>query len=233
MESFDSDERWFQELPRLLNSYTVARGSADCGNTPADVDSGDRPSLAMRGYLRAATRHPGRVPRVISEIEKLLSCGPTEEILLQLADSGITPDRLQASDGASLDVYLGRMLPHLRAFVAGGERIEPSVPETWWEWEQRFPELKSLLGGNFYMYWQDDHADHEAVISEYLKYVDAETARAVVADIEGVRSVARTEKQLEGAFQNLGFHGYPPKGMTWSQWLARIEERMTGYLDAR
>jgi hypothetical protein len=232
-ELFHSDGRWFQELPRLLDSYAEVRHPEEPGGTPGDVDRDDRPSLAMRSYLRTAARHPGRAARVISEIEILVKHGPTDEVLLQLADSGIRPDRLGSSDDVSLGEHFGRMLPHLRAFVANGEQVEDRAPETRWEWRQRFPELKSLLGAHFYMYWKDDYADHDAVISEYLDELDQETGAAVLQDIVDVRAIARTEKELERAFRVLGYHGYPPKGMKWSQWLNRIEERVRQHLDAQ
>ncbi|MCQ4082302.1 hypothetical protein NGB36_17245 [Streptomyces sp. RB6PN25] len=66
-------------------------------------------------------------------------------------------------------------VPHLVAFIEGGELPEPAVPETRWEWRERLPILSTLLG----YFHQDADADHpgadgggypdyEAIVADYF-----------------------------------------------------------------
>lgn len=230
----EPDERWFQELPGLLHAYAAARREArvaDPNGPAADIDTAQAPSPAMLGYLREAARHPGRATRVISEIERLLAEGPTDEVLLQLADAGISPERLHSSDEAEPAEHFNRMLPHLQRFVADGERAVSTPPQTPWEWKERFSDLGSLLGGQFYMYWQDEY-DHEGALTEFIDALgsDPDWAGTILQNITDVRVAAPSEKSLEHAFRMLGFYGYPPEGTSWKQWLARVEERLREYV---
>lgn len=228
------NRRMFKELPELLHAYTYARdieqtrgdGSAIAG----DIDMPDQPSVGMRSYLRIASRHPGQAARLVSELKILIERGPEDEIVDELIDAGIAdPARLRPSDDVLPDEFFQRMLPHLQAFIDAGDQVDDNVPETSWEWRHRFDELSHLFGG-FYMYWQDDYADHDAVIDGKIGgQPDPEVVANTLAQLEELRSFCADEKSLEVALRRLGFNGYPPQRMPYSDWFSHIERRLRRY----
>ncbi len=226
----------FYEFARLVDAYGWARRvrvkSDDGTDVAGDIDREGRPSVGMRGYLRMAARHPGRAAVVVAELELLLEHGPEDEVIDALAEAGIAdPAKLRPSDDVFPDEWFERMLPHLRAFVAAGETVPEAIPETSWEWRQRFDEISGLLGGGFYMYWQDDFADHDAVIDDYLSDgMDVAQATAMLADLRELRGICPGDDELEKPLRILGFHGRPPKGDTYNSWLDHVENRLRRYI---
>lgn len=144
----------FIGLPALLGAYdsTQLTYYAREGEVlpPGDVDTAEAPGRAMRTFLRTCVHHPGRAARVMFELELLLDRGPEDEILEALSDAGISPEELTPSDGKDPDGFFELMVPHLRDFIEAGERIADAIPESRWEWRERYPGLSGLMSGGFY-----------------------------------------------------------------------------------
>ncbi|MFF2852429.1 contact-dependent growth inhibition system immunity protein [Streptomyces sp. NPDC058001] len=185
----------------------------------------------MRGYLRVAARHPGRAARVLAELETLLEAGPTEPVFNALYDAGIPPEALQSSDGKDPDDFFALMLPHLRKFIASGERIEDAVPESGWEWRERYTAIRGLLAGGFHMDSLHLYPDREAIMEDFLEGSPGAYATEMLRDLDDLRVIAPTEDDLKYALYDgaIGCGLLPPKGMTGWEWMNHIADRLRRY----
>ncbi|MGQ4382654.1 contact-dependent growth inhibition system immunity protein [Streptomyces sp. SAS_270] len=224
----------FQEIWKLLQAYEWTRGvnHARDGSLlpPGDLDTPDSPSRAMRTYLRMAARTPGSAARVVAELELLLERGPEDDVLEALDDVGVEPEQLRPSDGKDPDEFFELMLVHLRAFIAAGEHIEDAVPESGWEWRERYGAIRGLMAGAFHVDCLYDFPDRDAVLEDHIQGEQVEHIEEMLSDIDDLRIIAPTDDDLEWALRGIGHGLLTPKGMTAWQWMEHIEARLRRYV---
>ncbi|QEU94052.1 contact-dependent growth inhibition system immunity protein [Streptomyces kanamyceticus] len=224
----------FRELPELLRAYvaTQVKNYSRDGSLmpPGDLDTVDVPSLAMRTYLRVAALHPGRAGRAVSEIEALLELGPVDEVFEALDDAGVTPESLRSSDGKDPDEFFELMLPHLRKFIAAGEQVQEVIPESSWEWRERYEAIGRLMSGGFHQDCLHFFPDRDAVIDGYFVGEQPEFVRDMLKDIDALRSLVPADDDLEWALRGMGCGLLAPRGMTYWQWMDHIEGHLRSKL---
>src|SRR2546421_1569302 len=125
---FDEGAPWAERLPELR---LVLEAYASVPREERFTDTAGTPSKAMRSYLRMATYYPGRAFRATAEILTVLKQGlDAPDVASDLASMPpIIPP-----PGRTREDCLRLTAPHLVAFTERGERAEPAVPETRWEW---------------------------------------------------------------------------------------------------
>jgi hypothetical protein len=104
----------------------------------------------------------------------------------------------------------------------------PGVPTTRREWQERFPNLSSLLGAYFH---QDALDSQEGILDYYVAHELEEDMTGVLREIPELRRLCTDEDQLDVAFGHLGAQLGPLRGQTYDQWLGRIDERIRRHLD--
>jgi hypothetical protein len=219
---FNDDAPWAERLPELrllLEAYA---------SVPREIrftDSPEAPSKAMRSYLRIATYYPGRAFRVTAEILDTLKRGlDTPEVAAELA----TMPPIIVSDGQAKQDALVLMIPHLVAFTERGERADPAVPETRWEWRQRLPNLATLLGAYFHQDAAEEYPspdgtpDYDAAMADYFATVIGDVAAATAREIEELLKMGFDESGLHLAEKALGAGVLPPSGLSHEGWLREI-----------
>lgn len=227
---FDDDAPWAERLPELrhlLGAY------ASVPREERFTDTAEAPSKALRSYLRMATYYPGRALRVTAEILEVLKQGLDEPDVA--SDLASMPPIIPPT-GRTREDCIRLTVPHLVAFTEGGERAEPAVPETRWEWRERLPNLSTLLG-YFHQDAGTDHPaaegseypDYEAVIADYFATTWEYQAAAAVAEISELLQMRLPEAQLAEAMTALGAGLLPPPALSREGWVSA----MAGYLTRR
>ncbi|WP_328466059.1 hypothetical protein [Streptomyces sp. NBC_00448] len=135
---FAPGTEWLPELRTLLEAYrSVPVPAEECF-----VDTEDMPSRGMCSYLRVAVYYPLRCFRVTREIMEVVHLGVDHwDVSAALARMPpLVPPR-----GKIRVECLMLMVPYLTAFENEGYRVAPAVPDTRWEWRERFPNLQRLV----------------------------------------------------------------------------------------
>lgn len=229
---FDDDAPWAEWLPELrmiLLAYNSVRDDR-FSDTP------EVPSKAMRSYLRMAAYYPGRAFRATAEILEVLKRGlDSPEVAAELA----TMPPMGVPQGRTREDCLKMMIPHLVAFTESGERAEPAVPETNWEWRERLPNLSGLLGGYYHQsavdyLFPDVEADKydEAVLADYYGSGPDPHAAAAVAEIGELLEMGLDEEALEAAVTAMGSSYGPPPGLSRESWLVAVAQYLSRRLQA-
>ncbi|MBV9023381.1 MAG: hypothetical protein JO362_06220 [Streptomycetaceae bacterium] len=225
---FDDDAPWAERLPELrllLEAY------ASVPRQERFTDTAERPSKAMRSYLRMATYYPGRAFRATAEILDMLKQGLDEP---DVASHLASMPPIIPPTGRTREDCLRLTIPHLVAFTEGGEQAEPAVPETRWEWRERLPNLSTLLG-YFHQDASDVHPgadgsgypDYEAIIADYFATTWEYQAAAAVAEISELLQMHLPEDRLTEAMTALGAGLLPPPGLSREGWLSEMATYLT------
>jgi hypothetical protein len=194
------------------------------------TDTADTPSKAMRSYLRMATYYPGRAFRATAEILDVLKQGLDEPNVA--SDLASMPPIIPPT-GRTREDCLRLTVPHLVAFTERGEKAEPAVPETRWEWRERLPNLSTLLGGYFHRDAGDLHpgvdgrADNDAILADYFATNWEYEAAATAAEINELLQIHLPEAQLTEAMTALGAGLLPPPGLSRESWLSAMAQYLT------
>jgi hypothetical protein len=229
---FDDDAPWAEWLPELrvlFAAYNPMLLDERYTDTP------DTPSRGMRSYLRIATYYQGRAWRAAAEIHTVLEYGLDDpDVVEALASMAST----RVPEGRTLEDCLKMMVPHLVAFTEAGERTEPGIPESSWEWRQLLPNLQNLLGGYFH---QDSGAeypptdgspDNDAAVADYFATNWDDEAAAVVSEIDELLAMGFEDQPLMAITRALGCGLLPPRGLSQAAWLSAISSQLRQSLDA-
>lgn len=220
---FDEDAPWAEWLPELRH---LLEAYASVPRSERFTDTDETPSKAMRGYLRMATYYPGRAFRATHEILDVLKYGLDEA---DVASNLASMPPIIPPPGRTREDCLIAMLPHLAAFTENGETVEPSRPETRWEWRERLPNLANLFASYFH---QDADQSLDDLLDHYLATSQGWEAAAAVREIGELRALSPGDDDLADAVVELGSARRPPAGQPPGAWLDHIADRLSAGLDA-
>ncbi|MET9572996.1 contact-dependent growth inhibition system immunity protein [Streptomyces virginiae] len=217
MKPIDFDRR-YGELHQVIGAYL---------GQPAD-DEPDRPSLALRAYLRH-TWHTR--PWALSVAEQQLrdyAHNPPGRLRRRLGEFYPVPD--VGLPEASIQRWLLLLADHVKQSIEGGEAPRPSVlPETRWEWHARFPELGQFLGGWFSQDMADEFSDHAAAIRDYDGATDRSLVARLVGEIRELLALGLDEDEHALAVAELGMELDPPTQHSTGSWLASVADGLSGF----
>lgn len=203
----------FRELRQLLRSYTVTGYAFD--------DTEDRRGVALSAYLRQAALDPARAAEAAAEIDDLLETGLFSD---EIADDVDLLPHINPPRGKTVESCLAVIGRHLRQFLAEPETPSQSPPQTAWEWRERFPQLRHLLGAYFYQENSLEYSSDKEALDDYVSDTSDIDLRQVADEIREFLIFNESDQLLKKSAATLGLGVLPPEGVRLRQWLADIRE---------
>ncbi|MFB7254966.1 contact-dependent growth inhibition system immunity protein [Streptomyces nojiriensis] len=203
----------FRELRQLLRSYEVTGYAFD--------DTEDRRGVALSAYLRQAAIEPARAAEAAAEIDDLLETGLFND---EIADDVDLLPHIHPPHGRTVESCLAVIGGHLRKFLAEPEIPSQSPPQTAWEWRERFPGLRHLLGAYFHQDFSMEYSSHREALGDYVSDASESDLRQLAGEIQEFLILNESDKTLKESAMTLGLGILPPKGVRLRQWLADVRE---------
>ncbi|MFD7258106.1 contact-dependent growth inhibition system immunity protein [Streptomyces sp. NPDC059874] len=217
MKPLDFDRR-YGELDQVMGAYL---------GQPAD-DEPDRPSLALRAYLRHTWHSRPWALSVAEQQLRAYAHNPPGRLRQRLGEFYPVPDVGLAE--AEIQGWLLLLADHIKQSVESGEVPRPSqLPETHWEWHARFPELGQFLGGWFSQDIPDEFTDHEAAVRDYADSTDRTLVARVVGEIRELLALELDEADYALAVAELGMELDPPAPHSTGSWLGSVADQLNGF----
>lgn len=217
MKPIEFDRR-YGELDQVVSAYL---------GQPGD-DEQDRPSRALRAYLRH-TWHTR--PWALSVAEQQLRAyanNPPGRLRQRLGEFYPVPD-IGLPD-SEIQSWLVQLADHIKQSIERGEVPRPSeLPETRWEWHARFPELGQFLGGWFSQDMPDEFTDHEAAVRDYAVSTDHTLVARLVGEIRELLALGLDEADHAVAVAELGMELEPPGDHSPGSWLSAVADELSGF----
>ncbi|MFI6005587.1 contact-dependent growth inhibition system immunity protein [Streptomyces sp. NPDC051366] len=184
-------------------------------------DTEDRRGVALSAYLRQAALDPARAAEAAAEIDDLLETGLFSD---EIADDVDLLPHINPPRGKTVESCLAVIGRHLRQFLAEPETPSQSPPQTAWEWRERFPELRHLLGAYFYQENSLEYSSHKEALDDYVSDTSEIDLRQVADEIREFLILNESDQLLKKSAATLGLGVLPPQGVRLRQWLADVRE---------
>lgn len=211
MSSFPGPGFRFHEVQDLLAAYAA--------HDYTFTDSPETPGPALSAYLRIVSKDPQRAATAVQQLDDLLRTGLRSP---EIGDDVALLPKIEPVAGRSVEDCLRIVRDHLARQIGHPAPKAQRLPQSNWEYRERFPELNQFLGSYFHQDFFDEYTSHSEAVNDYVAGASETDRNQLMRDIAELRALAVTDKELKEATSILGMEVSPPAGVGIRQWLADV-----------
>lgn len=181
----------------------------------------DRPSRALKGYVRCVRRTGDRsaIAVAVAQIRQLLDEDWSDPDTLELVDHLALP---QPGGGRTRQDWLQAVADLLDETLEGASWPEESAPVTSYEWRTCYPDLAQVLGAAFHQDALAIHGSYEAALRDALDGVSRHRLGRAIGQAEEILYSGLDEATLTCGMRALGAGLEPPGAIARRVWLAAL-----------